>query len=174
MKKILFSLALTAASVFASSGAAICQKDCGIDFGLCLISTGDFDTCLNSEATCSLDCFKGPLAKSHIKARKSEFSVCEKACGFDYGECLVQTFNIDDCTKQAINCGRSCLTGVEPTEKVEVTVQGTVKDCEKNCGIDFGSCLILTGDFKTCIRTQASCALQCLKSAQASVVVAQS
>jgi len=45
---------------------------------------------------------------------------------------------------------------------------GDLGVCEKNCGIDFGKCLITTGDFKTCLKDQASCALDCLKSVSAS------
>jgi hypothetical protein len=36
--------------------------------------------------------------------------------------------------------------------------------CQKNCGIDFGKCLIQTFDMKSCLKTQAACALDCLKS----------
>ena len=56
MRSIL--LALTAATVVIAGELSICQKDCGIDFGKCLITTGDFKSCLKDEAACALDCLK--------------------------------------------------------------------------------------------------------------------
>ncbi len=50
---------------------------------------------------------------------------------------------------------------------------GDVGSCEKNCGIDFGKCVITTGDFKSCIKDQAGCALDCLKSVTSEIVVYQ-
>ena len=44
MGKIIFSLAMTVAAVMAS--VEVCQKDCGMDFGNCLITAADFGSCL--------------------------------------------------------------------------------------------------------------------------------
>ena len=56
--------------------------------------------------------------------------------------------------------------------KVKTTVsKAQVKnmaECQKNCGIDFGKCLITTFDMKECLKTQAACALDCLKSVKKS------
>ncbi len=65
----------------------------------------------------------------------------------EIGTCLVQTFNINDCAKQGLECGFSCIKGEESKKKVEVKVQSNVGECEKNCGIEFGICMIQSGDF---------------------------
>jgi len=36
----------------------VCQKDCGIDYTKCLITTFDMETCIKQEAACALDCLK--------------------------------------------------------------------------------------------------------------------
>jgi hypothetical protein len=36
----------------------VCQKDCGIDYAKCLITTFDMETCIKQEASCALDCLK--------------------------------------------------------------------------------------------------------------------
>jgi hypothetical protein len=114
---------------------------------------------------CALDCLKTKNTKKHQKIHVSqEMGVCQKNCGIDYGKCLITTFDINSCTKAEAACALDCLKGVkEPKFEVKVAA-GKVGNCEKNCGIDFGKCLIETGDFKSCIKTQASCALDCLKS----------
>jgi hypothetical protein len=61
MRRILLALGFTIASVMAGE-MGICQKNCGIDFGKCLITTGDFKSCLKQEAACSLDCLKSKSA----------------------------------------------------------------------------------------------------------------
>jgi hypothetical protein len=66
MRRILFALGCTVASVMAGE-MGVCQKNCGIDFGKCLITTGDFKSCLKSEAACSLDCLKSRSAQTGIK-----------------------------------------------------------------------------------------------------------
>jgi len=92
--------------------------------------------------------------------------VCQKNCGIDYGKCLVTTFDINTCTKQEAACALDCLKGVK-AKPFKIQVKNDVGSCEKNCGIDFGKCLITTGDFKSCLKDQASCALDCLKSVKA-------
>ena len=82
MRRILLALGLTVATVMAGE-MGICQKNCGIDYGKCLITTGDFKSCLKSEAACSLDCLKS--VKSGIKVSQN-IGVCEKNCGIDYGK----------------------------------------------------------------------------------------
>ena len=100
--------------------------------------------------------------------------MCQKNCGIDYGKCLITTFDINQCTKAEAACALDCLKGVK-APKFEVKVSsGNVGTCEKNCGIDFGKCLIETGDFKSCIKSQASCALDCLKSVSSNKSVKQS
>ena len=57
MRSILFALGCTIATVMAGD-MGICQKNCGIDFGKCMITTGDFKSCLKDQASCALDCLK--------------------------------------------------------------------------------------------------------------------
>ena len=171
MRRILLALGLTVATVMAGE-MGICQKNCGIDFGKCLITTGDFKSCLKSEAACSLDCLKSKSAKSGIKVSQN-IGVCEKNCGIDYGKCLITTFDMNTCTKQQAACALDCLKGVK-SKPFKIQVKNNVGICEKNCGIDFGKCLITTGDFKSCLKDQASCALDCLKSVSVAKGVAQS
>ena len=102
-----------------------------------------------------------------------KMDVCQKNCGIDYGKCLITTFDINSCTKAEAACALDCLKGVQ-SPKFEVKVSaGKVGRCEKNCGIDFGKCLIETGDFKSCLKSQASCALDCLKSVSSHKAVKQ-
>ena len=49
---------------------------------------------------------------------------------------------------------------------VAMVIAGEVGVCQKDCGLDFGKCLITTGDFKACLKDEAACALDCLKSVQ--------
>ena len=42
-------------------------------------------------------------------------------------------------------------------------VMGDVGTCEKNCGIDYGKCMILRGDIVGCLQEEGACALECLK-----------
>ena len=101
-------------------------------------------------------------------------SVCQKNCGIDYGKCLITTFDINECTKAEASCALDCLKGVKAKKQFEVKTSKDVGTCEKNCGLDFGKCLIEGGDFKTCIKSQASCALDCLKSVKSFASVKQS
>ena len=57
MRRILLSLGFTVAAVLAGD-LGICEKNCGLDFGKCLITTGDYQTCLVTEAGCAVDCLK--------------------------------------------------------------------------------------------------------------------
>ncbi len=98
MRRILFALGCTIATVMAGE-MGICQKNCGIDFGKCLITTGDFKSCLKAEASCSLDCFKSTSVHNGIKVSQN-IGTCEKNCGIDYGKCLITTFDMATCTKQ--------------------------------------------------------------------------
>lgn len=151
MRKILFALGCTLAAVMARD-LGLCQRNCGIDFGKCMITTGDFETCLKSETACSLDCLKSVQGTKKVTGPKE---VCQKNCGIDYGKCLITTFDINTCTKQQAACALDCLKGVENIKPKYTEIQATstnVGVCEKNCGIDFGKCLITTGDFKTCLK----------------------
>ena len=58
-----------------------CQKNCGIDFGKCLIQTFDMKSCLQAEAGCSLDCLKGVKVQSHPHVKSLKCSACKFAAG---------------------------------------------------------------------------------------------
>ena len=133
----------------------VCQKNCAIDYSKCLILTFDMFTCSQQEAACALDC---------LKSAEVEVSVSVWC-----GRCM------DFVAPQAeAACALDCLKGVkDPKFEVKVS-SGNVGTCEKNCGIDFGKCLIETGDFKNCIKSQTSCALDCLKTVSSHKSVKQS
>lgn len=59
-----------------------CQKNCGIDFGKCLVQTFDMESCLKAQAACALDCLKGVQVKKHHPHVKSlKCSACKLAAG---------------------------------------------------------------------------------------------
>ena len=166
MRRILLTLGLTVASVLAGK-LGICQKNCGLDFGKCLITTGDYKACIKQEAGCTVDCLKTVKGGHKISVTTGDIGTCQKNCGIEYGKCLVTTFDMTACTKAESGCALGCLMGVKAHKKFEVEVSADVGTCEKNCGIDFGKCLITTGDFQSCLKGQANCALDCLKSTTA-------
>lgn len=140
----------------------VCQKNCGIDYGKCLITTFDINSCTTAEASCALDCLKG--VKSHKKFQvkaNPNVGVCEKDCGISFGQCLINTGDFKQCLKGQANCALECLKGV--TSEVQVAQSQDMGVCQKNCAIDYSKCLITTFDMPTCTTQEASCALDCLK-----------
>ncbi len=67
--------------------------------------------------------------------------ICQKDCAIDYAKCLITSFDIVACSQAEACCALDCLKGVKP-KKFEVEPSNAVGVCEKNCGIDFGTCLI--------------------------------
>ena len=63
MRSILFAVLGLTATVYADVG--VCQKNCAIDYGKCLIQTFDMEACIKAEAACALDCFKGLKVEHH-------------------------------------------------------------------------------------------------------------
>ena len=133
---------------------AVCQKNCGIDYGKCLIQTFDMPQCIKNEASCALDCLKGKefVAKynnqvvKNVAVKAGDMGVCQKNCGIDYGKCLIQTFDyMAQCTKDQASCALDCLKGVKvETKFMTPKVKQNMGVCQKNCGIDYGKCLIQT------------------------------
>ena len=121
MRNILLTLGCTFAAVMAGK-VGVCQKNCGLDFGKCLITTGNFETCLKSEGSCALECLKNVNGGTVMVSGSGE--VCQKNCGIDYGKCLVTTFDINTCTKDQAACALDCLKGTQLVQprytKVEV------------------------------------------------------
>jgi hypothetical protein len=163
MKKILFSLLISLTTIFAGK-TEICQSNCGTNFGKCLITTGDFLTCFKGQSDCSSDCFKGLSVTYANEKVKANVDVCQMSCGIDFGKCLVTTFDAKTCSWQGVSCYRDCLEGVKSHKKQEVEVRSDVGACDRNCAVDFGKCVMTTGDFKSCFLGQANCAFTCLKS----------
>jgi hypothetical protein len=101
MRSILF--ALSVATVMARE-KGICQKNCALDFGKCLITTGQFNECLKTEGVCTLDCFKSKSIKNHIKnvhvnQDKPDWrNDCQKQCGDDFGRCVLITYDVYGCS----------------------------------------------------------------------------
>ena len=50
----------------------VCQKDCGIDYAKCMITSLAIIKCAQDEASCALDCLKGvpftPKYESNLPA----------------------------------------------------------------------------------------------------------
>ncbi len=46
------------------------------------------------------------------------------------------------------------------------TVFASVEVCEKTCGDGFGGCYSTTGNYKSCLKSKASCSLDCFKGLQ--------
>lgn len=148
----------------------VCQKNCGIDYGKCLIQTFDMNKCTRDEAACALDCLKGtpfvakydtPVVKK-IHNVEGTMEVCQKNCAIDYGKCMIQTFDMATCSQQEACCALDCLKGVK-VQGLDTVQSSTMEVCQQNCGIDYGKCLIQTFDMNQCTRDEASCALDCLK-----------
>ena len=177
MKRILCAIIGLTASTLVSANMAVCQKNCGISFGQCVITTFDMKSCLQAQASCALECLKSVKVehKHHhhdvTPEVKSELGVCQKNCGIDFGKCLIQTFDMKTCAQSQVVCALDCLKGVAFVAKYDKPVVALIENsvgnqgvCQKNCGISFGQCLITTFNPKSCLAAQASCALECLKS----------
>ena len=74
---------------------ASCQKDCGIDYAKCMITSLAIIGCAQQEACCALDCLKGvPHVPEHIPSQvkltprnveANTMEVCQENCGISYG-----------------------------------------------------------------------------------------
>ena len=106
-----------------ATNVGVCEKNCGIDFGKCLITTGDFKTCLKEQASCALDCLKSVSASKGV-AQSQDVGVCEKNCAIDYSKCLILTFDMLTCSQQQAACALDCLKSVTaaPTNKCDVCI----------------------------------------------------
>ena len=79
-----------------------------MDFGECLIKTGDFKSCLKAQASCALDCLKS-VSVAHGVAQSQDMGVCQKNCAIDYSKCLITTFDMLTCSQQEAACALDCL-----------------------------------------------------------------
>ncbi len=149
----------------------VCQKNCGIDYGKCLVTTFDMNTCTKQEAACALDCLKGVKAKPFKIQVKNDVGSCEKNCGIDFGKCLITTGDFKSCLKDQASCALDCLKSVSTAMNVAQTKDQGV--CQKNCAIDYSKCLITTFDMATCSKQEAACALDCLKSTKVEMQFSQ-
>jgi hypothetical protein len=106
---------------------------------------------------------------------RGKMGVCQKNCGIDYAKCLVTTFDMKECTKTQAGCALECFktpTKVKSFVGYPITdVQAGVGACEKNCALDLGKCMIISGDIKQCLKDEVACGLDCLKSVSSSVYV---
>ena len=64
---------------------------------------------------------------------------------------------MDGCLEEEGTCVAECSLEL-PTPNVKVP-----NVCQKNCGIDFGKCLIQTFEMESCLKVEAVCVLDCLK-----------
>lgn len=84
--------------------------------------------------------------------------------------CLIQTFNMAQCTKDEASCALDCLKGVTFVAKYDKPVVTEIENfgsersqCEKNCALDYGICLATTFSFVQCSKAEVACGLTCLK-----------
>lgn len=158
-------------SVHARQNLGVCQKNCGIQYAQCLVSSFNLKGCSAAQAACALGCFMGEKTQEH-KAPvveldlevKSTFAVCQKSCAIEYGQCLVTTFDLKGCTQKEAACAIGCLgkLNVEKKQHFELSVKSEFLTCQKNCGISYAQCLITKFSIKTCTQEQAACAIGCL------------
>ena len=105
--------------IVAGEMVGVCQKSCGLDFGNCLLTTGDFKTCAKDQANCALDCRKTATGELTV-AQSPDLGVCEKNCAIDFTKCLVTTFDMATCSKQEAGCSLDCLKSVESKASLDV------------------------------------------------------
>ena len=140
-------------SVKARKNLGECQKQCGIKYAQCLVSSFDLKGCTTQQAACALGCFMGEKTHHHHTAAvqldvKNEFSVCQKNCAIEYGQCLVTTFDLKGCSQKEASCAIGCLGKLNVEKKhFDLSVKNDFSVCQKNCGITYAQCLITKFDF---------------------------
>ncbi|TNV83405.1 hypothetical protein FGO68_gene8923 [Halteria grandinella] len=90
----------------------VCQQNCGLSYGQCLIETMDMETCTKKEASCSLGCFK-QISVAQTQVQSTQMEVCQENCGISYGQCLIQTFDMEACSRAEATCALECLKQVQ-------------------------------------------------------------
>ena len=105
MKAVLLSI-LALAGTAAAGNMEQCQKNCGIEFGKCMITKFDLKQCMQEEAGCALDCLKSVTLSQHshhqygnltTKEAHHKYSPCEKECKHSLEMCLKQRKTVDKC-----------------------------------------------------------------------------
>jgi len=82
-----------------------------------------------------------------------ELPKCHKDCAISFGKCLIDTQDFDACLKTVAKCVYNCEKKELPVVKAalnKIQVKN-MAECQKNCGIEFGKCLINTMDMKSCL-----------------------
>ena len=92
---------------------AACQKDCGIEFGKCLVTTFDFKTCAQQEGACAIGCLgKLDVYKKHhteISVKGFNKGSCQSKCANSFTQCLFEDWNLDACIGEQAQCVISCV-----------------------------------------------------------------
>lgn len=85
----------------------------------------DPQDCIKKEAVCALGCLKTisvasaetQVTKKKLSRTEKKMLTCQKNCALDYGECLVNEFEVKKCTQEEARCGLECFR----TLKVEAS-----------------------------------------------------
>jgi hypothetical protein len=96
----------------------------------------------------------------------NEIGKCQKNCGIEMGKCMIETFDMKECLKKEGVCALECFKSVKVQASLSEVQVKNMGQCQKNCGIDFGKCLITKFDMPQCLKEEAGCALECLKSVE--------
>ena len=109
MKKIFIAVLAGLVAVCSAAGnVEVCQKDCGLSCGQCMIRNPmGIEACLQEEAACALECLKG------LTVQAGDVGVCEKDCGISCGQCMIRNpMGIEACLQEEAACSLECLKGL--------------------------------------------------------------
>ena len=129
-----------------------CQKNCGIDYAGCLLTTFDTTSCTTKEAGCAAGCIfkvENPMKEEvkPVEIKVKGMKECQSKCLLIGATCLFSKSKTQ-CAKETGACSVSCLLQVTEKAKKMPVVKSAISDCEKNCGIDLGICTVRTFDLK--------------------------
>jgi hypothetical protein len=119
--------------------------------------------CGQEEAVCALECLK------HVKKSASDINVmgpaedCQANCGISAGQCMIMKLDPVACGQEEGVCALECLKKKSQMSVKKTSVKGPAEDCQANCGISAGQCMIMKLDPVQCGREEGVCALECLK-----------
>ena len=85
-----------------------------------------------------------------------KFEACAEKTQAEFGHCLLNDKTVDACITKFGNGYARC-------KMVAKGMVGGVGQCEANCGISAGQCMIRTFDPVQCGKEEGICALECLK-----------
>ena len=117
------------------SKADVCQMNCALDSGKCLIQTFDLPTCVEQEKKCALGCLNGGAFVSkwsepvmeHVSQKQD--AACQKNCAIDLGKCIITTGNVPQCIKEEGACSLECLKTLNVFSSMTYVQQTAAETC---------------------------------------------